>query len=277
MDNLVTRSVLAIVSAAMAYVMMPQTQSQTGQGVASITQRYKQQVENIDAGEVISTLKLIQDQLVNNTKSMDAVNADLAAINQVVGDLNNTLENIVNDKIVNGKFVSKKDLEEAVAATKEAVAQVKAESDGTCDCDAKFTEIFQRLAALENITGLSQTMYANVSTTTSSGGCTGSLVQSYQNTVTNYGSVSGGSGGGSTGSYTPATTTRNVRVVEPRKVQPRRVTNYEVAEPAPVSVAPVTSTCVARDPITGECLQSVQAPVAKEVGRVPLLQRVFGR
>lgn len=271
-------AILAAASAMSLFLLQPQAEQKNpltgneGQQVESVASRYKADIESAGlekgASEVLATLQLLQRQLETNSKDFGAIAGDVASINSRFAEHEQKLSDIVDTKISNGKFVSRTAMDEAIAEVKKVVEEAKTAStgdgDGSCNCAEKFVEIFQRLEALENATGLTRTMYGGVSSTTlKSGGSSGSYVQtSYQSMQTMNAPVMSG---GCTGGYVqnaysaPPVDTRTVRVVEPR--QPRRVTEVEVPV-MDTSVQfsqsmPAMQTCTAVDPITGQCLDSV--------------------
>lgn len=295
---MLTRTICCAMLALIGYGVMPSQDKNSfdvREEVAAVQLDLADVVEQLSQSERIvalaDSLQGLQNQNNEMLVKLDALSAQLRKANSV-------------------KYVTKTDLDEALATAKDTVTQAKAASTFGCECDcgAKIAALEARIASLEATCG------ARASTTsysTKTGGSTGSLSstsQTYSTVQTSQAvqsmpMVQSVGNGGSTGSvstsyyaqsqptystsYSPQSVsidipeqTRTVRVIEPRTR--RQVSFAEVPENADVSLAyqaaPQASTQQCYTDANGNrvCPPSAAMPV-QATQRPRLGSRLFGR
>ena len=292
---MLTRTICCAMVALIGYGVMPTQDKKNSfdmrEEVAAVQLDLADVVEQLSQNERIvalaDSLQGLQNQNNEMLVKLDALSAQLRKANSV-------------------KYVTKTDLDDALATAKETVTQAKAATSFGCECDCgtKIAALEARIATLEATCG------ARASTTsysTKTGGSTGSLSstsQTYSTVQTSQAvqsmpMVQSVGNGGCTGSvstsyyaqsqpsYSPQSVsidipeqTRTVRVIEPRTR--RQVSFAEVPENSDVSLSyqavPQASTQQCYTDANGNrvCPPSAAMPV-QATQRPRLGSRLFGR
>ena len=271
---MLTRTICGALLALVTYSAIPQSPSKVnfdfGEEVTSVHSELSQVVDQLSRDEKLHSLA---DSLAGIQQNQDSM---MTTLDQVVASLRKTQT---------VKYVTKNDLDEAIATAKESVDKVKASTPFGCDCEcmSKLENLEARIASLEAKCSVSTgSQYS-----TKSGGSTGSLSTSsqtysmqtmhstpmspmYTQTVGN-GGCTGSLQRTSYSTYAPQPTsidlsnrTRTVKVVEP--MTRRNVTFAEVPQTSDVGIT-VQSTpqqCYTDENGNRVCPQSVSQPSAKQ-------------
>jgi hypothetical protein len=276
---MLTRTITGALLALISFAFVPggddQPKLSTSQQISEV---------QLDLAETIEQLSS-DAKLAELARSLDGVQQRQSDIVAILDDLAAQLKR--NSTV---KYITRNDLDDAIATTKETVEKAKEFSAGCdCDCLAKIADLEQRLAALEAKCAEKVTSQYS----TKSGGSTGSVAmnQAYSTQTSNVQTVqtvtsSGGCTGKTTTSSYPATMvelperTRTVKVVEP--FARRQVTFAEVPENADLSLAVQSnSQCYTDESGNRVCPQSVQPVQASAPQSKPKLgsrlRSIFGR
>ncbi len=273
------RTFCSALLALITYSAIPQSPSKVdfdlGEEVTAVHSELSQVVDQLSREEKLHSLA---DSLSGIQQNQDAM---MTTLDQVVASLRKTQS---------VKYITKSDLDDAIATAKESVEKVKASTSSGCDCEcmSKLESLEARIAALEAKCSVSTgSQYS-----TKSGGSTGSLstsshtysMQTTQSTPMYTQTVGNG---GCTGSlqrtsYSQQPTsidlpnrTRTVKVVEP--MTRRNVTFAEVPQTSDVglTVQAAPQQCYTDESGNRVCPQSVSQPAAQQ--RWTLGSRLRGR